>query len=172
VPEAPRRYEALLELRQLSSGLAFGPGLVDGVAFEELSTLDDRLPGCLEVGFDGAYHWLWLGAVRTMEFAVRPGNLTDLRWVPAKVVMDDGSQLEMTVFGCFPGTEGCAYEDAIIGRVLHWLDAPDELAVGAGPQVLAFDGVARAIHGIRQIGFGDIAADPSGPGIERRSEGT
>ena len=153
------------QVRELAGSPTFGPGTLDGEAFEDLLTADDRLPGLLEVAVRGAYRWLWLGSVRRIEMAARPGVLRDLRWIPARVFLLDGSVSEMSVFGFYPGTEISGDAEAKLGKRLSWQDLPDEIAFGHGPQVLWVDGENRPLHQVKVIDFtaGEGAADGSNP---------
>jgi protein involved in temperature-dependent protein secretion len=150
------RYALLAGLRQKSGNLAFGPGRIDGSPFDSLYLLDDRIPGCLEVAMDGAYRWLWLGSVVSMRFAVRPGNLVDMLWIPSQVRLEDGSRHDLTVFGTLPGTAACGDGAAMLCREGCWLDAPDDLAIGAGPVAVGVDEGAIPLHGVKSIEFAEV----------------
>ncbi len=141
------------QVRPIAEGLAFGPGKVDGAEFSDLATADDRLPGILEVAVNGEYHWLWLGAIRRMEFPAGPANLTDVLWIPSRVFLTDGSVSEMTVFGCYPGTWNSADEEARLGRKLVWEEGEGDAAIGSGPQVLWVDSATRSLYESRVIEF-------------------
>ncbi len=156
-------------VKAAADGLAFGPGKIDGTAFSDLATADDRLPGFLEVAVNGEYGWLWLAAVRRMEFPAGPTNLTDVIWIPSRVFLIDGSVSEMTVFGCYPGTQHSADGEAKLGRKLVWEEAPGDLAIGCGPQILWVDSETKSLHELRVIEFdSDDSADEGSMGDEAK----
>lgn len=159
-------YKAWTQVREFSGGMAFGPGSVDGNSFSQIATADDRLPGLIEVSVQGEYWWLWMGSVKRIEMAARPGKLSDRRWIPARVFLEDGSVSEMTIFGFYPGTEASDNLEARLGKRLSWRELPDEIAFGQGPQVLWVDGVSRPLHEMKVIEFtsgetnGEASNDP------------
>ena len=156
-------YKAWTRVREFSNGMAFGPGSVDGISFSEIATADDRLPGLLEVSAQGEYWWLLMGSVKRIEMAARSGKLSDLRWIPARVFLEDGSVSEMTIFGFYPGTETSDDLEARLAKRLSWRDLPDEIAFGEGPQMLWVDGESRPLHEMKVIEFtsGETNAETS-----------
>ncbi|MEI6605831.1 MAG: type VI secretion system accessory protein TagJ [Verrucomicrobiota bacterium] len=142
-------------------GMAFGPGKVNGIAFEELSSIDSRLPGVIEVSEGGQYAWLWLGAVSRIEMQGGANNLCEVAWIPSRVFFDDGEVKALTIFGLYPGTEASANPRVVQGKATEWDDAEEPLAIGKGGQLLYVDERATPFQQLRLIEFDAAVATQS-----------
>jgi len=142
-------------------GMAFGPGKANGMAFEELSTIDSRLPGLLEVSDGGQYSWLWLGAVSRIEMQGGANNLCEVAWIPARVFFDDGEIKALNIFGLYPGTETSANPRVVLGKETEWDDAEEPLSIGKGGQLLYVDTLATPFQQLRLIEFDGAAETQS-----------
>lgn len=145
---------------EIVSHAAFGPGRFNFQDFELLGTADDRLPGVLEVSMDGQYHWLWLGSVQRIEAAVRRKSMIDAMWIPVRLVLDDESHLEATLFGFYPGTHLASSERVRLGIELRWRDDVGEAAVAEGPQILIVDDTPHLVKDLKVVEFDGAEVDP------------
>ncbi len=136
-------------------GMAFGPGKLNGAPFAALSTLDSRLPGVLEISDGGEYGWLWLGAVARIELRGGATNLTEVVWLPGRVVFTSGEIKAVAVFGLYPGTADATDPLVALGRRTVWDDGPEALALGAGGQLLEIDGQPVPLQQIRLLEFAE-----------------
>ena len=134
-------------------GMVFGPGRLNGRAFEGLATVDSRLPGLLEVSDGGEYGWLWLGGVSRLEMRGGPANLTEVLWLPARVVLTTGETKDLSVFGLYPGTAGGGDPLEVLGRRTGWDEDHERLALGAGAQLLEIDGEVVPLQKVSALEF-------------------
>ncbi|MBN8459286.1 MAG: hypothetical protein J0M04_15760 [Verrucomicrobia bacterium] len=147
-------------------GMVFGPGRANGVPFEELSTVDSRLPGILEVSDGGDYAWLWLGAVSRIEMPGRAANLSEVPWIPSRVFFTNGEVKSLTIFGLYPGTELSTNPKVVLGRETEWDEASESLSLGSGGQLFYIDDAPVPFQQVRLIEFtvdaqSDDASEPA-----------
>jgi len=141
-------------------GMVFGPGKINGVPFQEIATVDSRLPGVMEISDGGEYAWLWLGAVSRIEMQGGAKNLSEIAWIPSRVFLSDGEVKAVSIFGLYSETEKSANPKVVLGRETEWDDAYDQLSVGKGGQLLYVDESPVPFQQIRLIEFdGDAGAD-------------
>lgn len=134
-------------------GMVFGPGRINGVGFEALSTIDSRLPGVLEISDGGEYAWLWLGAVSRIEMQGGATNLSEVVWIPARVFFTNGEIKSVAIFGLYPETEGSANPLVLLGRETEWDEACDTLSLGTGGQLFDVDDRPLPFQQVRLIEF-------------------
>jgi len=140
-------------------GMVFGPGKINGVEFAELSTIDSRLPGVLEISDGGDYAWLWLGAVDRIEMQGGATNLSEVLWIPSRVFLTNGEVKAISIFGLYPQTELSANPRVVLGRETEWDEAHDTLSLGKGGQLLDVDARPIPFQQIRLLEFvGDAAS--------------
>ena len=140
-------------------GMVFGPGKLNGAEFSELSTIDSRLPGVLEVSNGGEYAWLWLGAVSRIEMQGGATNLSEILWIPARVFLTNGEVVAVSIFGLYPQSELSANPRVMLGRETEWDEAHETLSLGKGGQLLDVDARPVPFQQIRLLEFvGDAAA--------------
>ena len=146
-------------------GMVFGPGKLNGAEFSELSTIDSRLPGMLEIADGGAYAWLWLGAVDRIEMQGGAANLPEVLWIPSRVFLANGEVKSVAIFGLYPQTELSVNSRVVLGRETEWDEAHATLSLGKGGQLFAIDGRPVPFQQICQLDFvGDAAAmQPESP---------
>lgn len=143
--------------------LAFGPGTLNGAAFEGLSTIDSRLPGVLEISDGGDYAWLWLGAVSRLEMQGGAANLTEVMWIPARVFLTNGEVKTVSIFGLYPGTERSLEPRVVMGRETAWDEASESLSLGAGGQLFLVDERPVPFQQVRLIEFALEDPEPTVP---------
>jgi len=134
-------------------GLMFGPGRINGVGVEALSTIDSRLPGVLEVSDGGEYAWLWLGAVSRIEMQGGATNLSEIMWIPSRVFFTNGEVKSVAVFGLYPATEGSTNPLVMLGRETEWDESSDTLSLGSGGQLFDVDDRPVPFQQVRLIEF-------------------
>jgi len=142
-------------------GMVFGPGKINGVGFDGISTVDSRLPGVVEISDGGEYAWLWLGAVTRIEMQGGAKNLSEVAWIPGRVFLSNGEVKAVSIFGLYPETEKSGTAMVMLGKATEWDDAHEALALGKGGQLLYVDERPIPFQQIRLIEFdGGIAAEP------------
>ena len=142
-------------------GMVFGPGTINGTAFDELSTIDSRLPGVLEIADGGEYAWLWLGAVNRIEMQGGATNLAEVMWIPSRVFLTNGEIRTVGVFGLYPETERSDNPMVVLGRETEWDEAHPALSLGRGGQLFDVDALAVPFQRIRLLDFAGDAAPAS-----------
>ena len=139
-------------------GMVFGPGKINGVEFAELSTIDSRLPGVLEISDGGEYAWLWLGAVNRIEMQGGATNLSEVLWIPSRVFLTNGEVKTVGIFGLYPQTELSANPKVVLGRETEWDEARATLSLGKGGQLFDVDARPVPFQQVRVLEFaGDDA---------------
>lgn len=134
-------------------GMAFGPGRANGVPFAELSTIDSRLPGVLEVSDGGEYAWLWLGAVSRIEMQGGASNLSEVLWIPARVFFTNGDIKSVSIFGLYPKSEFSTNPMVMLGRETEWDESCESLSLGSGGQLFYLDERPVPFQLVRLIEF-------------------
>jgi protein involved in temperature-dependent protein secretion len=135
------------------------------VEFAALSTIDSRLPGVLEISDGGEYAWLWLGAVSRIEMQGGATNLSEIVWIPSRVIFTNGDVKSVAIFGLYPATEDSANPLVMLGRETEWDESSDTLALGTGGQLFDVDGRPLPFQHVSLIEFApDDHQEPTEPG--------
>ena len=143
-------------------------GTIDGRPFESIEDSDPRIGARLELFAAGAYLWLPLEHVVSIETQA-PKRLRDLLWIPALV--RTGPEFRDKELGevLIPVLCPLSFEDADdnvkLGRATEWRDRDGE-SVPVGQKTLLIDGEDIPILEIRKIEFqtaeAAAAAQPAG----------
>lgn len=130
---------ALVAHAENYGGLDFGPCLINGAEYASLTFVDSRLTGFLEASEQGEYVWIYAGGVKSIELAEPMGDLTRLLWIPAKIVLADGSVRVCALSGLYPDTSSSSNNKVKLGKDNEWSERVDDLNIGRGPVLLAAD---------------------------------
>ena len=120
-------------------GLDFGPCTINGVEYASLTFVDSRLSGFLEASEQGEYVWIYAGGIKSIELAEPMGDLTRLLWIPAKIILADGSVRVCSLSGLYPETYLSPNNMVKLGKDNEWSEAAEEINIGRGPVLLAAD---------------------------------
>ena len=131
------------------------PGTLNGKAFESFEDADPRVGARLEVFAAGAYLWLPLAHVESIETEA-PKRLRDLLWLPALVRTGPafkGTELGEVLLPVLAPFSGKRSDDNIrLGRATEWAEV-DGQAVPFGQRVFDVDGEEVPILEIRKVEF-------------------
>jgi type VI secretion system protein ImpE len=141
-------------------------GTVDGRPFENMEDGDPRIGARLELFAAGAYLWIPLEHVESIEIQ-EPKRLRDLLWVPALVRTGPafrGTELGEVLLPVLAPFSAKRADDAVrLGRATEW-DEQDDLSVPFGQKVFLFDGEEVPLLDIRKIEFTPAAEVTSAEG--------
>jgi type VI secretion system protein ImpE len=130
-------------------------GTLNGTPFETLEDADPRVGARLEVFAAGAYLWIPLAHVDSIEMEA-PKRLRDLLWIPALVRTGPafkGTELgEVLLPVLAPFSAKRTQDDIRLGRATEW-DEEDGQAVPFGQRVFDVDGEETPILELRKIEF-------------------
>jgi type VI secretion system protein ImpE len=130
-------------------------GTLNGTAFETLEDADPRVGARLEVFAAGAYLWIPLAHIDSIEMEA-PKRLRDLLWIPALVRTGpafQGTELgEVLLPVRAPFSAQRPGDDVRLGRATEWVEQEGQ-AVPFGQRVFDVDGEETPILDLRKIVF-------------------
>jgi type VI secretion system protein ImpE len=136
-------------------------GTCNGTPFETFEDADPRVGARLEVFAAGAYLWIPLAHIESIEMEP-PKRLRDLLWIPAFVRTGPafkGTELGEVLLPVLAPFSGKRTDDSIrLGRATEW-DEQDGQAVPFGQRVFDVDGEETPILDLRKIEFSAAAED-------------
>ena len=131
------------------------PGTLNGKVFESFEGADPRVGARLEVFAAGAYLWLPLAHVESIETEA-PKRLRDLLWLPALVRTGPafkGTELGEVLLPVLAPDSFRRSDDSIrLGRATEWVEV-DGQAVPFGQRVFDIDGEEIPLLEIRKVEF-------------------
>jgi type VI secretion system protein ImpE len=131
------------------------PGTLNGKVFESFEDADPRVGARLEVFAAGAYLWLPLAHVESIETEA-PKRLRDLLWLPALVRTGPafkGTELGEVLLPVLAPDSFRRSDDSIrLGRATEWVEV-DGQAVPFGQRVFDIDGEEIPLLEIRKVEF-------------------
>jgi len=134
-------------------------GTLNGKPFQSFEDADPRVGARLEVFAAGAYLWLPLAHIESIETEA-PKRLRDLLWVPALVRTGPafkGTELgEVLLPVLAPFSAQRPQDDIRLGRATEWAEV-DGQAVPFGQRVFDVDGEEVPILEIRKVEFAAAA---------------
>ena len=138
-------------------------GTLNGQPFESFEDADPRVGARLELFAAGAYLWIPLAHVESIEMEA-PKKLRDLLWIPALVRTGPafkGTELgEVLLPVLAPSSAKRAQDNIRLGRATKWAEE-DGQALPFGQRVFDVDGDEMAILEIRKVEFTPAAAAAS-----------
>lgn len=130
-------------------------GTVNGKPFESFEDADPRVGARLEVFAAGAYLWIPLAHVESIEMEA-PKRLRDLLWIPALVRTGPafkGTELGEVLLPVLAPASSRRSDDSIrLGRATEWAEVDGE-ALPFGQRVFDVDGEEAPILEIRKVEF-------------------
>jgi type VI secretion system protein ImpE len=136
-------------------------GTLNGEPFESFEDADPRVGARLEVFAAGAYLWIPLAHIDSIEMEA-PKRLRDLLWIPALVRTGPafkGTELgEVLLPVLAPFSAKRTQDDVRLGRATEW-DEQDGESVPFGQRVFSVDGEETPILELRKIEFTPAAED-------------
>jgi type VI secretion system protein ImpE len=134
-------------------------GTINGQPFESFEDADPRVGARLELFAAGAYLWIPLAHVESIEMEA-PKKLRDLLWIPALVRTGPafkGTELgEVLLPVLAPSSAKRTQDDIRLGRATEWAEE-DGQAVPFGQRVFDVDGEEMGILEIRKVEFTPVA---------------
>ena len=131
------------------------PGTLNGKVFESFEDADPRVGARLEVFAAGAYLWIPLAHVESIETEA-PKRLRDLLWLPALVRTGPafkGTELGEVLLPVLAPFSSKRSDDSIrLGRATEWAEV-DGQAVPFGQRVFDVDGEEVPLLEIRKVEF-------------------
>lgn len=120
--------------------------------FTDFRDYNDLTASVLEVFLKGEYIWLPLEFIKKIEIQNRK-NLRDIYWTQATVEMQDGTNGEIHLPGLY--VNSFRHEDNAVrlGRANDWLEAGEDILLGAGVRLFWLDGDAKPLNEIETIEF-------------------
>ncbi len=149
---AQRDRESALDAAPLS------PGRVDDRDVEFLADADARFGPVFEGVVDGAYYWIPMSNVASIELEA-PSRLRDLLWLPATFVWKNEGVSPGFLFARYPGTHRAEDDLLRLGRATQWKELGGGIEVGIGQRVLISDGDDIPLLGCRQFTFEHATAE-------------
>lgn len=135
--------KAALEQAQTPLG-----GTLNGVPFEVLRDLDDRLPHAFEALTTGG-HYLWLDFAKVAEVAMAPlVTPLDLVARPARVTLRDGSSADLRLAAVYDAPRDARES---LARVTEFSDLPHGLMRAHGQRALLAGDDVVGLHEIEQL---------------------
>jgi type VI secretion system protein ImpE len=138
-------------------------GSLNGKPFETFEDADPRVGARLELFAAGAYLWIPLAHVESIETEA-PKRLRDLLWMPALVRTGPafkGTELgEVLLPVLAPLSAGRPDDNVRLGRVTEWVEV-NGMAVPFGQRVFDVDGEEVPILEIRKLEFAPVTAAAS-----------
>lgn len=132
-------------------------GEADGVPFDDLRDLDDRLAGCFEIlTSTGKYYWIPLERLQRVRFEA-PARPRDLVWRQAEVEVQGGPSGVVYVPVVYPGAAGASVPQRL-ARETDWIDRGGGAAEGRGQRTLLVGEEARPILELGELVFDDGGA--------------
>jgi type VI secretion system protein ImpE len=113
-------------------------GQIDGQDFEWIADADMRLGPILEAVVNGKYYWVPMHRIRSINLE-KPEDLRDMVWAPCQFTWANGGQTVGVIPARYAGSE--SNDDPLIrlSRKTDWIDAGDDVYLGAGQRMFATD---------------------------------
>ena len=166
---AERLRRDMFEKKEYPSAPAAGNdrgGTLNGKPFESFEDADPRIGPRLELFAAGAYLWIPLEHVESIELQA-PKRLRDLLWAPALVRTGPafrGTELgEVLMPVLAPLSSRYAEDNVRLGRATEWQEA-DGLTVPYGQRMFSVDGEDMPLLDIRKVEFVPAAESASESG--------
>ncbi|HZH34531.1 MAG TPA: type VI secretion system accessory protein TagJ [Pyrinomonadaceae bacterium] len=145
--------EAREKLDEAETERTVNSGKLNGeIHFQDLRDYNDLTASVLEVFLKGEYVWLPLGNIRKIEIT-KPKSLRDLCWTQASVEAFDGTQGEVFLPALYANSFQNAENAVRLGRTTDWVDAGEEIFIGAGTRLFWIDGADTPFFEIETVEF-------------------
>jgi type VI secretion system protein ImpE len=127
-------------------------GLCDGIAFDDIRDLDDRMAGILEViTATGKYYWVPWAAVKELVFS-KPERPVDLIWRKASIDVDNGPEGEVFIPVRYPCPKSEGWDDQLrLGRASSWAGDEPGAVLGLGQRMVMIGEDAKGWMEINSI---------------------
>ncbi|HEX8196313.1 MAG TPA: type VI secretion system accessory protein TagJ [Pyrinomonadaceae bacterium] len=148
--------EAREKLDEAETERVVHPGKLNGEReFQDFRDYNDLTASVLEVFLKGGYVWLPISNISRLEIQ-KPKHLRDLCWAQASLeTKDGGANGEVILPALYANSFQNEDETIRLGRSTDWIDAGEEIYVGAGTRLFWIDGENLPIFEIETIEFQD-----------------
>jgi type VI secretion system protein ImpE len=128
--------------------------LNDEREFQDFRDYNDITASVLEIFLKGGYVWLPISNIKRIEIQ-KPKSLRDLCWTQAEIEARDGTKGEVILPALYSNTSQNEDPTIRLGRSTDWIDAGEEIFVGAGTRLFWMDGTDLPIFDIESIELQD-----------------
>jgi type VI secretion system protein ImpE len=136
-------------------------GTFNGRAFSAFADADPRIGKRLEFFLGGAYMWIALGDVASLQVQA-PKRLRDLLWAPAILKPAEGFRGielgEVLLPVTAVGSSQAENEDVKLGRKTVWIEDESDQEFPLGQKVFLIDGEEIPILDLRSLEFKSVSA--------------
>lgn len=128
-------------------------GKINGATdFQDFRDYNDLTASVLEVFLKGEYVWLPLENVKRIKID-KTQSLRDLCWTQATVESIDGTNGEVHLPALYVNSFKNGDKEIRLGKATDWIDAGEDIFVGAGARLFWLDGQAQPLAEIQTIKF-------------------
>ena len=123
-----------------------------------MSDADFRLGPVLEAYIEGNYYWIPFGQIKSLT-SQAPASLMELVWLPARLLLITGAEIEAYLPVRYPRTEETGSAELCLARRTEWKAVSEGANVGLGQKLFKSDRGETGILECRSMEFGDVAAN-------------
>jgi type VI secretion system protein ImpE len=157
--ESARAAELRAEALDLAPAEA---GEIDGDRFDWCADADTRLGPVVETVMNGAYRWLPMSEIASLEITP-PGDLRDLVWTVAILTVPQGGEWPVFIPTRYPGAEDDPNPAIRLARRTEFRDLADGHVAGVGQRLIAHSGGDVPLMEMRSLRFDRAAPDADAP---------
>lgn len=145
-------------LKQASQKLKPLRGRLNQQPFTDIRDLDDLCQHHLEVlTFNGAYYWLPLQDIKSIEFSPAKRPL-DLIWRQTHIILNDERSLDAVIPAIYAHPESETDERIRLGRMTDWQTETHSPTLGLGLRMFLIGETAVRIHDIHTLSLEQVDA--------------
>jgi type VI secretion system protein ImpE len=148
-----RPTEAIRLLEEANAAVPALSGQFNERPFEGIRDADDLLGPVLEAFSNGRYFWLAFEQMASL--ALNPPQFPrDLLWMPARVVLKDGTTGDVLLPTLYPNSHESTDDAIRLGRKTDWLTVAEGLVRGVGAKTFLIGDDAASLLEIRELAVG------------------
>lgn len=145
--------EAREKLDQSENDRPANSGKINGEqTFADFRDYNDLTTGVLEVFLKGEYVWMPLENIKKIKID-QPQTLRDLCWTQATVEAIDGTNGEVHLPALYVNSFKHSDKEIRLGKATDWIDASEDIFLGAGARLFWLDGQAQPLTEIKTLEF-------------------
>jgi type VI secretion system protein ImpE len=150
VPEVAEREALMLAALGDAPEVA---GTFGDTTFSSVCDADHRFGPQVELFVDGKYYWVGLDRLEEIRFLERT-DLIDHLWLPVEIVLKGGGSKSGYIPARYPGSQGSADSEIVLGKTTEFHDFGDELQTATGGRQWVFDEQALMLSQVPTIIIG------------------
>ena len=148
-----RSHHATGAAKLLGQAASASPDLtveINGKTYHSLRDADDLFGPVLEVLARGKYYWVPFEHIETL--AMNPPRYPrDLLWVPARIVLRDGTAGDVHLAALYPSSSGHPDDRVKLGRLTDWVALETGCVLGIGLRTYLADDDVLSILDWREL---------------------